>query len=212
MYYIGRMDERRHPAGIGDDPRLVRGVPAFGSHQLKRLGRMLEMARELTADFFGLTEDQARDVPCEIRTLAELKQDEIHADRVLADLARYQYIDAEFGRKHDLYRVNVQDHNILHSVQRNRSDVRLAPLLLYVLTHELVHVIRFIKFLAPFHLPVSERWGEERRVHELTLRILSAVPMPGLTAVLSRYHSLTTGGSEGGSRSGRADAGIPRLS
>ena len=59
--------------------------------------------------------------------------------------------------------------------------------MLYVLTHEIVHVIRFVKFLAPFHMDEKDRATEENRVHSITQSILSRVPLPGMDHVLTRY-------------------------
>ena len=168
-------------------PPPTSGIAGFGRGQLGRLARLVELARELTGEFYALGVEEARRIPYEVRTLAHLDQDEIRRRGVLADIARYEYREPSFGRKRDLYRVNLQDHNILHSLRRRQDGVPFSPLLLYVPTHEIVHVIRFVKFLAPFHLGLPERGSEERRVHEITRKILARVPLPGMEKVLSRY-------------------------
>ena len=159
----------------------------FGSSQLHRLAGLVELARELTGEFYRLGLEEARRIPYEVRTLIHLERGEIRSEGVLADIARYEYRESSFGRKRDLYRVNLQDHNILQSLRRREDGVPFSPLLLYVLTHEIVHVIRFVKFLAPFHLDAQGRSTEERRVHEITRKILARVPLPGMDRVLERY-------------------------
>jgi hypothetical protein len=163
--------------------------PGFGLGQLRSLGKLAGQARELIGDYFHLADDGPRSIPAEVRTLAELEAGEIHPAGVLADLARYEWVDTRMGRKRDLYRVNLQDHNILRRVQARGVD--LPPLLLYVLTHELVHVVRFVKFLAPFHQSGEEREAEERRVHAQTREILARVPLPGLGRILERYREFS---------------------
>lgn len=164
------------------------GRDRFGCRQLQRLGRLVVFARELTGDHFRLGEEEARGVPCEIRTLDELDDREIRTDDgILADIARYEYQEPLFGRKRDLYRVNLQDHNILRSLRRREDGIRFSPLLLYVLTHELVHVVRFVKFLAPFHTAPASMLQEEQRVHATTCRILAHVPIEGMDKVMRRY-------------------------
>ncbi len=48
----------------------------------------------------------------------------------------------------------------------------MFPMLLYIVTHELVHVIRFSQFLALFEAPEEEKAREEILVHRLTQKIL----------------------------------------
>jgi hypothetical protein len=46
---------------------------------------------------------------------------------------------------------------------------------LFILTHELVHIIRFRKYGADFFACVQERDKEEKLVHDITREILSGV-------------------------------------
>jgi hypothetical protein len=166
-------------------------LASFASAQLRKIGRLVDLARELTGEFFQLAQDEAHRLPYEVRTLSHLKDQEVRHDGILADLARYQYQEPLRGRKKDLYRVNLQDHNILQALEREGGRLGFSPLLLYVLTHEVVHVIRFVKFLAPFHKDPATREDEERLVHEVTQRILAKVPIEGLGEVLDRYEHLS---------------------
>jgi hypothetical protein len=168
-------------------------LESFKKTQLRRVGQLVGLARELTGEYFGLGVDEARKVPYEVRTLTHLDEPEIYGEGVLADIARYQYLEPRFGRKRDLYRVNLQDHNILNSLRRSTDRVQFSPLLLYILTHEIVHVIRFVKFLTPFHLTPSHREEEEQRVHALTRSILARVPIRGMGRVLREYENMTFG-------------------
>ena len=98
----------------------------FGSVQLGRLARMTRLARELTGEFFQLGGEESLRVPYEVRTLSHLVREEVHADGILADIARYQYLESRFGRKRDLYRVNLQDHNILRTLRRSHAHSSLG--------------------------------------------------------------------------------------
>jgi hypothetical protein len=173
-------------------PSIFKGPPGFGQVQLKLLARLLNFARELTGDYYKLGQAEAGSIPIEVGTLADLQQFEIHSGEVLAYIARYGYADPRFGRKRDLYQVNLQDHNILQSLERTEDGLVFSPLMLYVLTHELIHVIRFVKFLTPFHQSEAQRVNEEQRVHSLTHKILSRVPVEGMDRVLSKYEKLAT--------------------
>jgi hypothetical protein len=168
--------------------------PGFGARQLKLLGRMLHLAREVTGDHYQLSQEQGNKLPLEVRTLADLQQFEIHSGEVLAYIARYGYRDPKFGRPRDLYQVNLQDHNIIESLRRGSSGISFSPLLLYVLTHELLHVIRFVKYITPFHQSEIDRIREEQRVHALTRQLLARMPVSGMDRVLDKYAHLAERG------------------
>jgi hypothetical protein len=77
-------------------------------------------------------------------------------------------------------------------------------LVLYIATHELIHIVRFSKFLQNFHASPDEKQAEEKRVHEKTHEILSdtklcrmsevfefskswQIPLDSLTDSLEKY-------------------------
>ena len=69
----------------------------------------------------------------------------------------------------------------------NFRQLELLPFTLYILTHELIHIVRFSKFLQNFNAKPEERIAEESRVHELTHKILRPVRIEGLPEVLNFY-------------------------
>jgi hypothetical protein len=87
----------------------------------------------------------------------------------------------------DFYRVCLQDHNILKTLEAS-PDLSLFPMLLYVITHELVHVIRFSQFLALFEAAEAEKAREETLVHQLTQKILAPLNFLDLPSVIRYYN------------------------
>ena len=65
----------------------------------------------------------------------------------------------------------------------------LLAFALYIVTHELIHVIRFAKFLQAFDAPESEKLIEEVRVHEKTQALLKSAGIPGMGIVLEFYRA-----------------------
>ncbi len=164
------------------------GLKKFSYNHIKKISYLIGVAEELTGEHYRLGTEEARRIPYEFRTLKCLEQKEILSiGDVFADIVRYEYEEARFGRKKDLYRINIHDHNILTSLKREAGKVQFSPLLLYILTHELIHIVRFVKFMAPFHLEESNRGEEERIVHRITQGILSKYPLKGLPEVLEKY-------------------------
>jgi hypothetical protein len=87
----------------------------------------------------------------------------------------------------DFYRVCLQDHNILSTLEAS-PELSLFPLLLYIVTHELVHVIRFSQFLALFEAAEAEKTREELLVHRLTQEILRPLNFLGLSPIIHYYN------------------------
>jgi len=93
----------------------------------------------------------------------------------------------------DFYRVCLQDHNILKALQ-SREDLALFPLLVYIVTHELVHIVRFSQFLALFEASEEQKRQEEKRVHRLTQKILEPFKYLDMPPVLRYYEHHWQGG------------------
>jgi hypothetical protein len=69
------------------------------------------------------------------------------------------------------------------------SDLGLLPLLVYVFTHELVHIVRFCNFSQRFEVSTKDREKEERLVHATTYEILKELSLPRLDYILNSYET-----------------------
>ena len=86
------------------------------------------------------------------------------------------------------YKICLQDAAILSAVEKT-DDLFLDPFLLYILTHELVHVVRFSKFNQRYENKneADVTLDEERKVHFITHTILKPVTVPGMSKVFDFY-------------------------
>lgn len=87
----------------------------------------------------------------------------------------------------DFYRIQLNDPSILLAAHREKLVHHLYPFLVYILTHEMVHLVRLSTILAgqqEFHLSPDE---EENRVQKVSFRILSKAPDIGVLPILSRF-------------------------
>jgi len=66
--------------------------------------------------------------------------------------------------------------------------MKLFSFTLYIIIHELIHIVRFSKFLQSFDASPEEKLAEEARVHEKTHGILKTIRFSGLTDVLKFYN------------------------
>ncbi|MHB8067994.1 MAG: hypothetical protein ACYDIC_08850 [Desulfobaccales bacterium] len=155
------------------------------------------IAEEMTSNFFKLTPNHWRRARYDILTLEGLEEEEI-SPHALALVAKYHGCHRDRVLKSaffDFYRICIQDHNILKALD-TCPDLSLLPLFLYIITHELVHVVRFSQFLALFEASEEQKQEEETRVHRLTQKILAPLNSRELPRVIRYYEDNWQGGRQ----------------
>ena len=162
----------------------------FNSKQLHILGEALDIAEDSTSNYFKLSQSQWSQHPFDVKTLSSLFSGDIR-DNIFALLKKYVPGDYEndqpLCKKRELYVICVQDHQILKALQRDK-ELRLLPLLAYILTHELVHIVRFCKFQIRYDTEEEvSRDKEENIVHHTTYEILKELPLSNLAYILGSY-------------------------
>ncbi len=157
----------------------------FNSIQMKAVHTAKRRAGDLITDYYRVAPREWRQMPYEVKTLKALDSTEI-TDEALAQTLCYG-IRREAGplvlEEGELYRICLQDHRILGAARDTRA--RLDALLTYVLTHELVHVVRFGQRLQAIDLPYDLRLHEEQRVERTTRAILAKTHDPEISRILS---------------------------
>jgi hypothetical protein len=160
----------------------------FAPGQIHLVDKALEIAEDATCNHYHISTGNWKKYGFEVSHLADLREEEI-TPLGLAQIARYvqpfpDHIPTITLR--DYYRICLQDHNILKAVNR-KDGVEFFPLMIYVLTHELVHVIRFRTFLQRFEVDEGEKAVEEGKVHQTTFQILKSLKGINLTPVIESY-------------------------
>ena len=147
-------------------------------------------AEKLTSRYFGLVADAWKIHRYDVKTLADLREHEVN-ESAFAHLCKYHCQVLDRG-KHlkgfDFYRVCIQDNRILDALKRGSSFIRLVPFMLYIATHELIHVVRFDRGESSFEMPVEERKKEEERVHHIARQVLKPAASPELDLVLECFN------------------------
>jgi hypothetical protein len=165
--------------------------PFFSPADLESVRAAASMAEDRISDFYKLSEGQWLRYRYDIRTLAELNPPEV-VDGPFAQVIRYEArpADANLGSSaFDFYRICLLDHAILPAVAEN-TGICLRPFILYIVAHELIHVVRFCKFLQNFNASEEEKRAEEIRVHRRTREILRPVRIPGMKPVLDFFRDI----------------------
>jgi hypothetical protein len=138
-------------------------------------------AERLTGTFFQIAPGEWLSRRYDVRTLAQLENHEVH-EAAFAQLCKYSALQEKEGdpqKGFHFYRVCLQDNRILDAIRRGSSFIKLVPLLLYIATHELVHILRFERGESDFDMPAVDRTKEEGRVDAITRSILSLSPVAG---------------------------------
>lgn len=166
--------------------RKTRPKKSFTALQLDIVGQAVSISEEVVNDTYNLTISRWKQYRYEIKTLTDLELKEI----INKDFAQIVRIGRKAPpgelRELDFYRICIQDHNILSARQRE-PDLIFLPLLTYVVTHELLHIVRFYRFDQSFEASAKERTEEEVRVHQLTYDLLNQIKLADMQVILDYY-------------------------
>ena len=162
----------------------------FTASELDKVAQAVLRAEELVNNYFKLSSSLWLKNRYDIKTARDMAPHE-QVEGPYAQVLKYE------GRKKEaplgsssfsLYHVCLQDPAILEQIRANPL-IRLDPFLLYIVVHELVHVVRFLRFEHRYETGSEADLSleEERKVHRLTRNIVVSVCMNGLSEVLEFY-------------------------
>jgi hypothetical protein len=166
----------------------------FNTAEISLVNKTFNHAEKLAEGFFRFSSKDWQNHRYHVKTLAHLEIHEVN-DRAFAHLCKYCFEkEKEHGKNESdcFYRICLQDNRILHAVERGSSFIKLIPLMLYIATHELVHIIRFNNGEGDFEAPIDEKVKEEEKVNAITRTILQPHADRDLNLVIDcfsdRYH------------------------
>ena len=161
---------------------------SFEDNNLRMAGNALDIAEDKTGDFYKFSFAQWKRHCYDVKTQASLTDNEItsYAFALLNKCSRIISGFESKTKKKDFYFICLQDHQILQALRRD-SDLELLPLLVYIFTHELVHIVRFCNFFQRFEISGEGKESEERIVHSTTYEILKDLSLPKLNYVFESY-------------------------
>ncbi len=160
----------------------------FEDNNLKTVGEALDVAEDRTGNYYKFSFDQWKRHRYDVKTLKSLTDDEI-SSYGFALLNRYSSEnngDRASMNKRDFYFICLQDHHIIEALKRDQ-DLTLLSLLVYIFTHELVHIVRFCNFFQRFDISGKGKEDEEKLVHTTTYKILKGISLPRMDYILESY-------------------------
>jgi hypothetical protein len=147
----------------------------FTTSDLTTIGKAAVLAERLTQSYFNLAPHEWKENPYTIFTHKQVGK-ALYEQDVFAHVVRYETTAgrSKKGRpgEKESYGVVLQDPNILLALLRSAMH-DLWTLGLFILTHELTHIVRFKKYHVDFFAPVEDRDREEKLVHGITQEILA---------------------------------------
>lgn len=168
-------------------------LESFSPGQVSTIDESVSIAEELVSNYYKMSGSQWLHLKYDIETLVNLCNREI-VHGPFAQVVRYEGKrkgGSLSSSSYDLYKICLQDHTILSKLEQS-PDLKLFPFSMYIVTHELIHIVRFCKFLQNFEASHQEKMAEERRVHENTYRVLNNVRVSGMEDVFNFYRQWIT--------------------
>ena len=161
---------------------------AFKDDNIDTISEALLIAEDKIGDYYKFSSWQWRRHQYDVKTLTALEEDEItsFAFALLNKHSRAVEGTDSSTKKRDFYFICLQDHLILNALQRDKS-LTLLPLLVYIFTHELVHIVRFCNFFQRYDITGENRKYEEGLVHETTFNILNKISLRNMDYILDSY-------------------------
>jgi len=161
----------------------------FSAAEKASIPKTFSQAQRLISSHFKLSPYDWKMHPYDVRTLEQLENHEVR-EGVFAYLCKYPSgapeNRARGGAPH-FFRVCLQDGRILEAMGRGGSFIKFVPLMLYIATHELIHILRFSRGECDFETPPEKRRTEEERVDDFTRCILKPMKNPGLRLVIDCF-------------------------
>ncbi len=160
--------------------------PLFQPIHLSILSEAVSLSEEIISDRFGLTTEYWLKNPFEVKTLKDEWPVRLPKG-VFAHLEKYgnNWYEKFFGKDTQcLYKVLIVDYRVLKVTGGNNTI--MMPFLLYIMTHELIHMVRFSRFECA--VCIEDKTEEEDKVHLLTESVLSRVKMANLDLVIDFFN------------------------
>lgn len=146
-------------------------APYFNATEKTIIYSAVEEAADHLRKFYCFSPREWFNYCYEVRTDRDGER-ETTAARAFAEVRAYEpALKKPVPPPGDQYQIRLFDRNILRTLWK-KSDLEFYPFMLYILTHELVHVARFCQNLHPVSCDPEALKKEEERVHDLTRQML----------------------------------------
>jgi len=147
--------------------------------------RAMEEAEERTSSYYCIPPHRWERLRYDLLTRQDHEWEPL-PEGTLARVQRLLHLRPSRSTGYDFYRIQLNDPGILTAARRENLESHLYPFLVYILTHEMVHLVRLSTILPEEGDSLHSADAEERRVQGVVYRILASAPDSQLKPILSR--------------------------
>ncbi|MBN2468478.1 MAG: hypothetical protein JXD19_10045 [Deltaproteobacteria bacterium] len=148
--------------------------PYFNPTEKKIVYAATEEAASYLRRFYCFSPREWFNYCFDIKTACEADISSRANRKAFAEIGRYDPVLKDVSAfPKERYQIFLFDRNILNALWRC-PDVEFYPLMIYILTHELIHIARFCQNLHPFDCDDADLQKEEEKVSDLTQKVLDA--------------------------------------
>jgi hypothetical protein len=145
----------------------------------------MDEAEKHTARYYCIPPHQWQDLRYDLLTCEDNEWEPL-PESALARLRRLRGHNDRRGTCFDFYRIELNDPSILKMVTRENLQGELYPFFVYILTHEMVHLVRLSTILSSGdQTPPNEI--EESRVRRISHQILTASGKAHLRSMWDKF-------------------------
>ncbi|GAB6142869.1 hypothetical protein [Desulfocicer niacini] len=163
----------------------------FNEKQLCLVQEAVSVSEDLVSNYYKMSSAQWIRSCYEVKTAKDLDiQEQVHGPFAQVVGYRAQKKNGCLGSScFDFYRICIQDQAILSVIENQAGLLKIFPFLLYILVHELVHIVRFARFQQIYDCASEAECAmeEERLVHGITFKILRGTTVAGMEQVFVYY-------------------------
>lgn len=158
----------------------------FSREQRKLIVCATDEAQERTSRYYCIPPHHWQRLPYDLLTRQDHGWEPL-PDEVLAGVHQVKAVTPARASSYDFYRIQLNDPGILTAAHRERLSSDLYPFLVFIITHELVHLVRLSSILDDVsRLPHSPQ-AEEERVQAISRQILSNTEYRSLEPVIEKF-------------------------
>ncbi len=146
------------------------GVLQFSGPQRSLVFRAMDEAEARTSNYYCIPPFRWEQLRFDVLTRADHGWEPL-PDPMLARVRCLQGVNR--GGSFDFYRIELNDRSILTAAARENLNADLYPFFVYILTHEMVHMVRLSSiFDRGPETPIPCNETEEQRVQRISRKIL----------------------------------------
>ncbi len=158
----------------------------FSENQRKLALQAVDEAEEFTSRYYCIPPFRRQQLQYDLVTRGDHGWEPL-PDPILASLQCFQGFSRISKKARDFYRIQLNDPTILTAAEREHLGSDIYAFLIYILTHEMVHLVRISSLWDVPHPATHTPEFEELRVHQIANKILSSTRYPNLKPVLDKF-------------------------